>query len=151
MTMHRYSLIEMIMYVAVVFLVVSVAGHFFYHASLLQRGYSRDAFVAQRFYYVQREWQRLVHQTEPADWQADAAGFQAGRLRAFQEGDKLNLVLPGRQLAVRLPANAEARFHIEAPPGQPKIAVLDLAWDRQLFRKRHRETLRLVAGARGVE
>ena len=145
---RRFTLVELVAYMAVIFLVVSVVTQFFYQASLLQRGFAREALMNQKLHLVQRHWQRVIAATSPQDWVCDPEeALWDGRCGAGFRDEELHFLGPERRVKVQLPSGATVGFAVEWPSGRAPVAVMTVEWDRRLHRKVVRERARLVACA----
>ncbi len=142
-----FTLIEMMVVVAVSLMLITLVGSFFSNLWLSSRRAIERTSNNQQALILMQEWQQTLSSTDPAAWTTDGATFAAQGLSINQEAGFLVITRGSTSKKVALPASAQCTFSLETPKDSTPLAALNIAWlDRRMGSNRKRRAEILAHG-----
>ena len=140
-----YTLVELLIVVAVTATLLSVIGQFFSDGWVASHRAFRRVESNQLCLLVMNQWQNSLRNTSPRSWHADENFFEAGSVLISTSASHITIRNNDSEKSILLPEGATCRFSIERDPTLDSCAVLDISWNSKFFRKIKENKVRFVA------
>ena len=140
-----YTLVELLIVVAVTATLLSVIGQFFSDGWVASHRAFRRVESNQLCLLAMSRWQKSLRNTSPRSWRTDGDVFEAGSVRMSSSASHITIRSNDCEKSMLLPQGATCKFSIERDSALASCAVLDISWESKFFRKIKENKVRYVA------